>query len=831
MATTSPTGWTVQPLGPTPLERDDAIAAPVPGSVHTALLASGLMEDPFLDENEATQLWIGDTSWRYATTLDEVPDVPDGGRLDLVCDGLDTVADLSLDGQHFAHTENMHRSYRFDVTDRVLPGSRLEIDFAAPRPELYRRSEELGPRPHVLEHPFNSLRKMACSFGWDWGIETATSGIWREVRLEAWHTARLDRVLVEAIPTDGPQGDAGHVRARVRVERLTPADLAVEIEVAGASARATLTGDQTEVELNLDVTGVGRWWPIGHGEQVLHDLTVSLLAGDEELDRHEQRVGFRTIEIDQTPDADGARFVFVVNERPIMVRGVNWIPDHTQPETVTRERYAERLAQAVDAECNLVRIWGGGIYSPDVFMDLCDELGLLVFHDMMLACCLVAEEEPLRSEIEAEAEQNIARLAHHPSLALINGNNENVWAMVSWGWAEELGDKTWGAGYYYEMFPRLVAELAPTVPYTPGSPFSPDLPGAPGADDPNDRTRGSVHLWEQWNELPMSTYRDNRPRFVAEFGWQAPPTWSTLTRAVHDDPIRVDSPAMLVHQKAGDGATKMTRGVEAVTGVPADPQAWNWAAQYVQAAAVRTSIGWFRSLQPHCTGTIWWQLNDCWPVLSWALVDGDARKKPGWYALREVYQPRLVTIQPEGESLDEGLAVTVLNDTDEAWAGTLTVRLLHLSGQEAAAQRVEVQVPARGEQRVSLDDAVAHPTADQVVLGELGGERGWWWPVAPKDRALSPAQVDLSVGQSTGAGVTVRLTAANLVVDATLLVDKLDPAAEADRALVTLLPGESVDVTITGLGEVDAEALSSVLVSANDFSAPGVSDPEVSAQN
>ena len=355
----------------------------------------------------------------------------------------------------------------------------------------------------------------------------------------------------------------------------------------------------------------------------------------EPLDTWTRRIGFRTVELDTSADDHGTAFTFRINGRPIFVKGANWIPDDHLLTRITRERLAHRLDQAVDANLNLVRIWGGGIYESEDFYELCDERGLLVWQDFLLACAAYPEEQPLWDELEAEAREHVARLTPHPSLVLWNGGNENLWGFMDWGWQEDLQGRTWGFRYATELLKDVVAELDPTRPYSDGSPYS---PGAALTEvHPNDPDHGTLHQWEVWNRVDYRVYGDDVPRFCSEFGFQGPPTWATLTRAVHaadGGPLTKDDPTFLLHQKAEDGNGKLDRGMEPHLGVPDDFADWHWAAQLNQARAVRFAIEHYRSWWPRTAGSIVWQLNDCWPVTSWAAIDGDERPKPLWYALQ-----------------------------------------------------------------------------------------------------------------------------------------------------------------------------------------------------
>ena len=516
------------------------------------------------------------------------------------------------------------------------------------------------------------------------------------------------------------------------------------------------------------------------------------------------RVGFRTVELDTTPDEHGTPFTIVVNGEPVFARGVNWIPDDILLPRVTRERYRERITPAVEANVNLVRVWGGGIYESDDLYDACDELGVLVWQDFLFACAAYAEEEPLRGEVIAEAREAVTRLSPHPSLVLWNGGNENLWGHEDWGWKERLGDLSWGLGYYDDVLPGIVAELDPTRPYCPGSPWS---PGA--GHHPNDPAHGTTHLWEVWNRLGYEHYRDAVPRFVSEFGFQGPPAWATLTRAVHDDPLRADGPALLAHQKAEDGQAKLLRGLRGHLPEPTSFDDWHWATSLNQARAVALGVEHARSWSPVCSGAIVWQLNDCWPVVSWAAVDGDGRRKPLWYALRRSFADRLLTVQPR----DGGLALVAVNDTADPWTASARVTRRSFDGSVLADMTVPLDVPPRATRDALLRPSVAEPgdAAREVLLAEAGEQRAWWHFAEDVDAALPPADLDVSAEPRPG-GVRLAVTARTFVRDLAVLADHVAPDAVVDDMLVTLLPGESTVVGIDTAAGVDPAAFTGPLV-------------------
>ncbi|MEU8260690.1 glycoside hydrolase family 2 protein [Micromonospora sp. NPDC048999] len=785
-----------------------SVPATVPGCVHTDLLAAGLIPDPYLDDNEDALGWIGRTDWVYQTTFDWQPG--DADRVDLVCAGLDTVATVTLNGTEVGRTENQHRGYRFDVGGLLRPGANtLTVRFDSAYGYAQAHRERLGDRPNAYPEPFNFIRKTACNFGWDWGPTLVTAGVWQEIGLHAWSTARLATVR----PLVTLDEDTGRVELRVEVERAADVPLVVRAEVAGVAVEATIPAGERTAVARLTVRDPDRWWPVGYGEQPRYPLTVTLHAEDgRTLDSWSRRIGFRSVRLDTTPDVDGTPFTLHINDVPVFVRGVNWIPDDVFPNRVTRQRLAERLTQAVEANVNLIRVWGGGRYESADFYDLADSLGLLVQQDFLFACAAYPEEEPFRTEVEAEAREQVSRLAAHPSLVLWTGNNENIWGWHDWDWQQALAGRTWGRGYYLDLLPRVVGELDPTRPYWPGSPWS-------GRDDvhPNDPAHGTTHIWDVWNTDDYVKYREYLPRFVAEFGYQAPPAYATLRRALSDDPLAADSPGMAHHQKAIDGDRKLRRGLDAHLPTPADFDDWHYLTQLNQARAIQLGVEHFRSHRPVCMGTIVWQLNDCWPVTSWSAVDGDGRRKPLWYALRRAYADRLLTVQPR----DGGLALVAVNETAEAWRTPATVTRCTLAAEPRSKTSVELDVPAYSSVVLALPAELARPdeARRELLVAEAGdtAERALWFFAEDRDADWPTAVYDATV-EAVDGGQRVRVTARTILRDLTLYPDRLDPAAEVDAALLTLLPGESVTFTVRADAPLDPAVLTArpVLRCVND---------------
>jgi beta-mannosidase len=831
-------GWTLSPAdsdrdGP-PVRLPAGIPATVPGCVHTDLLAAGLIPDPFLDRNETAVDWVSRTDWTYRTTLtpgqlagaDGEADTPRYERTDLVFDGLDTAAAIEFDGHHLGRTRNMHRAYRFDLTP-LLPPPGATAELAVRFTSAYTEGEAVrellgGPLPNAYHpQPFTHIRKMACSFGWDWGPVLPTAGIWRPARIERWSTARLARVRPLVTLDEG----AGRVELLADLERSAAgADrpLTVRARIGEHHAEAAVPPGVSTARVVVSVPEPRLWWPRGYGEQPLHSCELTLhqdgaADGAPPLDAWSRRIGFRSIALDTSPDPApdpdeaaapvGSAFTLVVNGEPVFARGVNWIPDDVFPSRVTRDRYRARLAQAAEAGVDLVRVWGGGIYESEDFYDACDELGLMVWQDFPFACAAYPEEEPIRGEVAAEARQNVVRLMPHPSLVLWNGNNENLWGWQDWGWQEQLAPgQTWGAGYYLDLLPRIVADLDPTRPYWPGSPWS----GDPGRH-PNDPAYGTTHSWQVWNSDDYTAYADHRdgaPRFVAEFGWQAPPQLATLRRSLTDRPLAADSPGMRHHQKAEDGEGKLARGLERhFTPPPPGPDGfdrWHYLTQLNQVRAIAAGVEYWRSHWPRCAGTVLWQLNDCWPVTSWSAVDGDGRPKPLHRELARLYADRLLTFQ-----LRAGRPVLIaVNQSAEPWSGTARVRLCRAEGAMLTRARLPFTAPPRGHAVLPLPPELAQP-ADPVrefLVADADGLRALRFDRPDREFAYPPAAMDVRIdadGNTNGdAAAEVTVTARSLLRDLLLAPDRLHADARCAAPPRTLLPGESTTLRVTGLPAV-----------------------------
>ena len=783
------------------IDLPETIPATVPGSIHTDLMAQGLIADPFLDDNERLLAWIGYCDWNY--TLEFEWSGTDKAHTDLVFEGIDTVASVYLNGHKISDVANQHRSYRYPVQKLLISGkNKLEVKFQSPIRYADRMSLELGYRPHVNHHPYNAVRKMAANFGWDWGIDTSTVGLFKPVYLDSY-----DVRIKELRPVLSFDENLGYANINVVLEGSSNKPLQIKLGDQVVTIAETRIGENSA---ELTIQNPELWYPTGEGKQNLYTLEVVLGDPADPAQTISSQVGFRRIQVEFPKSEDGIGFQFVVNDKPTYIRGVNWIPDDAFVHRITKQSLRKRLEQARDANINLIRVWGGGLYESEDFYELCDELGLMVWQDFLFACASYSEEG-LGEEVEAEARENITRIMTHPSLALWNGNNENLWGHQEWNWQQRLEGKTWGAGFYYELLPSLVAELDPGRAYTPGSPYSPDPDHLH-----NDPDFGSVHIWDLWNQKDYPHYLDYKPRFVAEFGWQGPANWATIKESISDDPLTPESPGMIIHQKAMSGNDKLTDGLVNHFALPNNMEDWHFAMQLNQANAIRFGLLHMRSEYPRCMGSVVWQLNDCWPVTSWAAIDGKGREKPLYFSIAQSYSPVLVTIT----GADSSLMVNLINNSLGDLSGQLSLKLLDYSGKVLAEHNQQVEAKASAKESIAIPAGLLpkDELARSVLVADFEGARANHFFADYKHSALEAPAIETKLTK-TGNGLRVAVTAKNLIRDLVLMVDKLDPEASVDTGLVTLLPGETHSFVVATKKPLSEAELTSarVLRSANQL--------------
>ena len=735
------------------LPADAWLPAAVPGTAHGALLAARRIPDPFYGRNELDVRWVAERrwAWRLAFHVDELAE-----REELVFEGLDTYCTAWLNGEPLLTSDNMFVPQRVDVRSRLKPGRNELLLCFEPALAEARKVEAVHGKRALWNGDSARLhvRKAQYHFGWDWGPELITCGPWRPVRRDSGSVRIADLVC----------------RAEVDAARRT-ATLQVAAEVVGDATRCTFELLDPEgrsaalrsvpaagsANATLSLTDARLWWPRGLGDQPLYTLIASLRDGDGQvLAQAQRRIGLRHLRLVQQPveGEEGLSFHFEVNGQDLFAGGANWIPDDNLLERITPARYRERVAQAAAANMNMLRIWGGGIYEHEAFYEACDEMGLLVWQDFMFACGLYPANAEFQASVRAEAEAAVKRLRHHACMALWCGNNEDYMLAESQGLAGPgiPAERFEARAIYEKLLPEVCAALDPDRAYWPGSPFTP----GDGAKS-SDMTVGDRHSWEVWHQqmLPYQRYGDVQARFVSEFGMQSHPSLALLESVLPEHERFPESRTVQWHNKAGsaagpDGHRRLAVYLADNLRVGATLAEHVYATQFVQAEAMRMAYQdfrrrWQRPGARAVSGALVWQLNDCWPVTSWALIDSSGTVKPAWHAVRRALAPLAVAVRLEAGQV----RLAVMNGAAEGCAVTLQLRVFAMDGRQLASTRVTQDVPgASCIETTQPLPAFAEPVvAELCALDTTGRElaRDCAWTEPFKFYRLGEARIDIAV--------------------------------------------------------------------------------------
>ena len=757
--------WQFQQAG-----TEEWLPANVPGGVHTDLLAIGRIPDPFVADNEKLVQWVAESDWVYRTSFTCTDELLSEEKVFLVCDGLDTLATVVLNGHELGRTDNMFRRYQWEVKPLLNAKDANDLTISFSSPVKYTAEQQaIRSMPGVSQAIPGGphLRKAPCQFGWDWGPQLPPIGVWKDIRLEGYSKVQLAEVHLRQDHSNGQVA----VEVRIAVERWDETPLAAMVRITAPNGEAIekeVSIPADGVIVNLPISDPQLWWPNGYGTQPLYQVEVSLKdAKAESLDSRKYQIGLRTIELRQQEDQWGRSFVFAVNNVAIMSKGSNWIPADSFPTRITDEYLEGIIRSAVDTHQNMLRVWGGGIYEEERFYDLCDRYGILVWQEFIFSCSIYPlDSQKFLDNVNVEVIENVRRLRHRASLALWCGNNEMEWGWVDWNWKDpELqGLKTAYDRFFHHTLPEWCLAEDPDHSYWPSSPSS-NTP----FENPNGQRQGDAHYWDVWHgRKPFTAYRDQYPRFMSEFGFQALPPLETIRTYAEEADWNMTSYVMEMHQKNASGNSLMVGQMLDTFRLPKDFESLVYLSMVLQAEGIRYGVEHWRRHPDRVAGILYWQLNDCWPVASWSSLDYFGRWKALHYAARRFFAPLVLSVEDKPPKQ----AVHVTNESLEPWEGTVRWSLETLGGKVSTSGQAPVKVdPQAAAQVCELDfsDLISDDNIRNLVFiadlyrGEqfVARQTAGFAPI--KHMSLDDPMVTAKL-QDEGGQLTIELTSRSLAM-------------------------------------------------------------------
>lgn len=795
-----------------------SLAVQLPADVHTSLLADSLIDDPLEGTNESGLQWIDKQQWVFSTRFETKKEWLHQTHVELVFEGIDTYAWVYLNDSLLFFADNMFRSWRKDIKSLLAKQENyLRVVFppidSIQRIKLEATGVELPERRAFT-------RKAAYQSGWDWSPVYRTVGLWKPVRVISWQEVLFEDAAVETLKIG-----AGAADLNLRLDMQSETRRALKLQLLHNGRKLIETPVQLQLGNNrlsvpFQLTNPRLWWPNGYGKQDMYTFEIKLFDGNREVVQRFVKAGIRTIELEQNEDADGRNFAFLVNGKKIYARGANYVPEDNFPVNTSIQRSRRLLIEAADVHMNMLRVWGGGYYPPDYFYELCDSLGLLVWQDFMFANSLYPADSAFLANVTAEATAQLTRLRKHPSLALWCGNNEIDEGMKNWGWQKQFG---WTSKQqsqlekdYDFLFNQLLKELVqayhPTTAYWPTSPST-------GWGHAESLLTGDVHYWGVWwGEEPFEAYQAKVGRFNSEFGFQALPDLHTLKKMATDS-LWLASEALKTHQKHPRGMQLIDAYMQRDFPVPTDFASYVYVSQLVQAYGVGMAVEAQRMSKPKSMGTLYWQLNDSWPAISWSSVDYFGRRKALHFKLKELFADIFIGAQ----QLKDGTLIKVDNESGDALNGQLQVDIMNFRGDllHAVSNTIELQPGSSQAVHVSVAKFL-HNVGPQHLMMRILFRKGnsvlaekHHFFTSPGLLQLPPAQIKMHLMPKNDR-IQISLTADVFVKDLQLSCD--DENGRFSNNYFDILAGKTVSIDFYPSAGVDAESLRFHMKCLNDIS-------------
>lgn len=772
--------------------------ATVPGNVHSDLLENKLIEHPFIGNNEAELQWISDTDWEYKTTFSVDEKTLQKQHLELNFEGLDTYASIFLNNRLILKSKNAFREFQVNVTSILKAENELRIVFENTTKHEEQEKTKLGYTLPEGNRIFT--RKAQFQYGWDWGPKLNTAGIWRSVKLSAWNHLKIENVYIKQIQLND---SIVELSLDIEMESDIKEEIAFEIYV-NDTLNSTFRAKDNPKSV-FEIKKPKRWWPHNLGDPYLYDIKVVIKKDKTVLDSSSTKIGLRTIELITEKDSIGESFYFKVNDVPVYAKGANYIPQNSMQNKVTDAHYETLLNDAVAANMNMLRVWGGGIYENDIFYDLCDEKGILVWQDFMFACAMYPGDDDYLENIQQEAIDNVKRLRNHASIALWCGNNENSEGWHRWGWqdgrSENEKDEIWNN--YLKVFDSILPNIVSNLTDTDYWQSSPKY----GRGNPKYEFEGDAHDWWIWHDAyPFEHLEDNVPRFMSEFGFQSFPSYEVINYINQSDSLDITSDGFKNHQKHVRGFQLIDEYMKRDFPIPTNTKDYVYMSQLLQAYGVTKGLEAQRRAKPYNMGTLFWQLNDCWPSVSWSSIDFFGNWKALHYKAKKTFENVLISSKINDNVLEN----FVINDNLKAIVDTLHLKLIDFSGKELWSFSKEVTALENSSklvQEILLNDIDITKT---VLVSTFNNTTTTFYLIKPKDLKLQKGEITKTISK-TSSGFKIKLSSKTLQKDVFLYSKSKGHFSDN---YFDLLPNETIEIEF----ETEVETLIDLkIISLNDF--------------
>jgi len=714
--------------------------ATVPGNIYSDLIDNSIIEDPFIRDNEFKLQWVSDSTWIYQTRFDVSSTILNKENIDLNFEGLDTYAQVYLNDSLILSSNNAFRNYKVPVKDFVLLNNSLSIKFTPTHIKEEIEKNKLGYTLPEGRRIFT--RKAQFQYGWDWGPSLNTIGIWKGVSLNAWNDAKIEHVFLKK---KSYTKDQAKITAKITLSDPPKEPTLIVLSIAGKDFSLPIQAgnEKKEFDVPLTIDNPKFWWPHNLGEPYLYEVDIKLRKGAVVTDNVKVNHGVRNVSLISDDDQYGQSFYFMINGIPVYMKGANYIPQHSLQNRVTDAHYENLLQDVVDANMNMLRVWGGGIYENNIFYDLCDRKGILVWQDFMYACAMYPGDEPFLRNAEKEAEDQLLRLRNHPSIVLFCGNNENSEGWHRWGWqngkTKAQKDKIWAD--YLKLFdsilPNQVAKYT-DVDYWESSPKY-------GRGNPKYQSEGDAHDWWVWHDAyPFEHFEDFVPRFMSEFGFQSFPSADVMKFINQSDDIQIDTKAIRSHQKHHRGFELIDLYIGRDYLIPDNDEDYIFLSQLVQARGMRIGIEAHRRAKPYNMGTLYWQLNDCWPGISWSSIDHFGNWKALHYEAKDAFENVLISFERHNDRVN----VYIVNDLITSLDESLEMKLIDFDGNVLWSASKQIKVPSSSSNLVnsfSIDSGLTSKWNQVLLQVNFGNSTSTYFFVKPKELALKNNEIEFDV--------------------------------------------------------------------------------------